>query len=304
MRFCRYCGKKVEDEEKICPACGKDITPAIGGRGDAGHVSSAGPVSAGPLQNAGVAAWHPDSARTTAAGADSGKGQQPAGSYSGELPQKDLLSEGKKKESLSEGKEKDPLSEAKEKDPLSEEKKKYPLSEGKKRYLIIAGIIAAVALLAVLILFSGRCRAEGCRNKKAPGSDYCYNHKCNVPDCRKERLPLSNYCYEHYDLYDEDAREDSGGAYSWQLNISDVRVYSEYSFTYAEGTLKNNSDETVKYVRIKGAFKTRMGTVVDTDWTYAVGSEGLAPGESCKWKMSVTKDPSITDCDVTVLESD
>ena len=272
MRFCKYCGNKVGEEEKICPACGKNISPAKRAGGpDSTRVTAGGPdsarVTAGGPDSVRGTAGEPDSAKVKAGEADSGTGQYSAGTNPGAIQQKNSL------------------------------------AEGKKRYLIIAAIAAAAVLLAVLSLFSGRCRADACNNKKAPGSDYCYNHKCNVPDCRNQRLSFSNYCYEHYDLYDDDAKEENGGAYSWELNISDVRVYSEYSFTYAEGTLKNNSDSTVKYVRIKGAFKTRMGTVVDTDWTYAVGSEGLAPGESCKWKMSVTKDSSITDCDVTILES-
>ena len=193
MRFCKYCGNKVGEEDTICSACGKNISPAKRPGG-------------------------PDSARVTAGEADSGTGQYSAGTNPGAVQQKNSL------------------------------------AEGKKKYLIIAAIAAAAILLAVLSLFSGRCRADACNNKKAPGSDYCYNHKCNVPDCRNQRLSFSNYCYEHYDLYDDDAKEENGGAYSWELNISDVRVYSEYSFTYAEGTLKNNSDSTVKYVRIKGAF--------------------------------------------------
>ena len=49
-------------------------------------------------------------------------------------------------------------------------------------------------------------------------------------------------------------------------------------------------------------YQSRTGKVIDTDWTYAVGSEGLGPGESCKWKMSVEKDLSIKDCDVSIMD--
>lgn len=178
--------------------------------------------------------------------------------------------------------------------------KKTP--DRKKLYIGAAAVIAGVVLIAVIAMVSGRCRASGCRNRKAPGSDYCYNHKCDVNGCRKERMPYSNYCYEHHLLYDEDENEVSGGAYSWELNISDVLVYSEYNYTYAEGSLTNNSDSTVKFIKLKGAFKNSSGTVIDTDWTYAVGGEGLGPGESCKWKMHVTKDVNIKECDVSVME--
>lgn len=225
MRFCKYCGAKVEDTAAICPACGKEI------RNGSQTKESGPPVS---------------SLRTSV----------------------------------------------------------NKIVGGSRRWIYIGAGAAGILLLIVLVLFSGKCRSNGCRNRKAPGSNFCYNHKCDVPDCRKERLASSNYCYEHYLKYDLEDEDTSSGAYSWELKISDVKVYSEYSFTFAEGSLTNNSTSTVKYVKLKGSFKSRLGTVIDTDWTYAVGSEGLAPGETCKWKMSVAKDYDITDCDVTILDND
>ena len=179
-------------------------------------------------------------------------------------------------------------------------------TSAKSRVIYIGAAIAAVMILVMIIVMGGRCRASGCSNRKATGTDYCYYHKCDVNGCRKERLSYSNYCYEHRSLYEDTDSEDTGdyGAYSWELKISDVLVYSEYSFTYAEGSLTNNSDSTVKFVKVKGAFKDRSGRVIDTDWTYAVGGEGLSPGESCKWKMSVEKDINIKDCDVSIMGYD
>lgn len=225
MRFCKYCGAKVEDTAAICPACGKEI------RNGSQTKESGPPVS---------------SLRTSV----------------------------------------------------------NKIVGGSRRWIYIGAGAAGILLLIVLVLLSGKCKSSGCRNRKAPGSNFCYNHKCDVPDCRKERLASSNYCYEHYLKYDLEDEDTSSGAYSWELKISDVKVYSEYSFTFAEGSLTNNSSSTVKYVKLKGSFKSRLGTVIDTDWTYAVGSEGLAPGETCKWKMSVAKDYDITDCDVTILDND
>ena len=225
MRFCKYCGAKVEDTAAICPACGKEI------RNGSQTKESGPPVS---------------SLRTSV----------------------------------------------------------NKIVGGSRRWIYIGAGAAGILLLIVLVLFSGKCKSSGCRNRKAPGSNFCYNHKCDVPDCRKERLASSNYCYEHYLKYDLEDDDSTSGAYSWELKISDVKVYSEYSFTFAEGSLTNNSSSTVKYVKLKGSFKSRLGTVIDTDWTYVVGSEGLAPGETCKWKMSVTKDYDITDCDVTILDND
>ena len=178
----------------------------------------------------------------------------------------------------------------------------------RKHPKFLFGIVALiVCVLIVLIAVNpGKCKYSGCGNKAVSGSDYCYSHKCAVESCKDSRFLYSNYCYKHYLLYDDDVQEEFGSdpVYSHELKISNVKLSSNSSYTIAEGTITNNSDQTVSFVEIKGAFKTSSGSVVDTDWTYAVGSEGLAPGESCKWRLSVSKDWSIKDCTVTVIDFD
>ena len=170
---------------------------------------------------------------------------------------------------------------------------------------IVWGVLAVLAIVVVVAsLGSGKCDYGSCKNKAVAGYDYCYTHKCAISDCKKSCFGYSNYCYSHYLLYDDDAESDSKYVASYQLKISNVRVYTSGNYTYAEGTVTNNSDTTVKFLEVKGSFKNSYGTVVDTDWTYAVGSEGLAPGESSKWKLSVGKDYSIEECDVSILDYD
>ena len=254
MRFCKYCGKQVSEQEEVCPFCGKNIRPKTTGE--------AGSTLSGPAE-----------AKDTP-----GNSPQPASALSTEA------------ETVN--------------DPLDRKMQTAGDSDSRNRktlYIAVAVALTAAVLVAAA-MFSGRCRSEGCRNRKASGSNYCYNHKCDVTGCPEERYIFSNYCYQHHLQYDDKTSDSESGAYSWQLTVSDVSVYSSYSFTYAEGSLKNNSDTTVKYVKIKGTFKSYSGTVIDTDWTYAVGGEGLEPGESCKWKMFVDRDSSIKDCEVTVLD--
>ena len=167
---------------------------------------------------------------------------------------------------------------------------------------IAAVIVIAIIVLCISVANHSACRNGSCSNKAVPGYDYCYSHKCSVPDCPSSCYTYSNYCYTHYLTYDDDAIANYVASY--ELKFSDIRLYSEYNYTYAEGTLTNTSDATVTFVKIKGAFKTSQGKVIDTDWTYAVGSEGLAPGESCKWELSVSKDTSIKNCDVSILDYD
>jgi hypothetical protein len=83
-------------------------------------------------------------------------------------------------------------------------------------------------------------------------------------------------------------------------SVSNVKVTSNSSYTICTGTVKNISTKyTFRYVKVKGSFLSSNGTVLDTDWTYAVGSEGLDPGESTTFRMSVTKNSSIKSCKVT-----
>lgn len=92
-------------------------------------------------------------------------------------------------------------------------------------------------------------------------------------------------------------------AYS-ALKISGVSVTSNSSYTVCTGTITNTGKKTYKFVQIKGAFKNSSGTTIDTDSTYAVGSEGLAPGESKTFRMSVSKNYSISKCSVSIYDYD
>lgn len=171
-----------------------------------------------------------------------------------------------------------------------------------KKILVAIVVIVLIAIGAAMNI--GRCQESGCNNRVVSGSDYCYTHKCAISSCDSRRFSYSNYCITHYRIYDDDANKNTTYVPSYQLRISNISLSSNSSYTIAEGTITNNSDETVSYVKIKGSFETSSGKVVDTDWTYAVGSEGLEPGESCKWRMSVSKDGSIKSCTVTILDFD
>ena len=85
-----------------------------------------------------------------------------------------------------------------------------------------------------------------------------------------------------------------------KINISSVTNNSSY--TVCTGTVKNTGKKTYRYVEVKGSFKDSSNNVVDTDWTYAAGSEGLAPGESSSFRLSVPKNVSIKSCSVSLLD--
>lgn len=188
-------------------------------------------------------------------------------------------------------------------DTLPAIKNKLQILGQKKVFTAVSVVVVLIIAISVAV-GSGKCQESGCNNKAVSGSNYCYSHKCAISSCASKRFSYSNYCITHYRIYDDDADTNTTYVPSYQLKISNIELTSNSSYTIAEGTITNNSDETVSYVKIKGSFETSSGTVVDTDWTYAVGGEGLEPGESCKWRMSVSKDRSIKNCTVTILDFD
>ena len=95
----------------------------------------------------------------------------------------------------------------------------------------------------------------------------------------------------------------SNNIYS-DLNITVESVSSNSSYTNCTGKIKNNGTTTYYDVKVKGSFKDSFDNVIDTDWTYAVGSEGLAPGESKKFSLSVVEDHDIKSCTVDLLNFD
>ena len=85
------------------------------------------------------------------------------------------------------------------------------------------------------------------------------------------------------------------------LKESNVKITHNSSYTVCTGTIKNTGTSTVRFVKIKGAFTDYSGNVADTDWTYAVGNEGLAPGESTTFRMSIPKNSSVKTCKITFI---
>lgn len=88
------------------------------------------------------------------------------------------------------------------------------------------------------------------------------------------------------------------------LKFSEIYVTNNSSYTVCTGKVTNYGNNTYSFVTIKGAFEDSSGTVVDTASTYAIGSEGLSPGESKSFRMSVKKDLSIEDCSITISDYD
>ena len=169
--------------------------------------------------------------------------------------------------------------------------------QGANKKVLIGALIAVAALLFLLPNIAGkRCALDGC-DEKTDGGRYCFSHACMVDGCNNAKSYYSIYCYYHTPV-DESTLHNAED----DLYISSVYIDHGYSYTEVTGKVKNNGNYTYEFVQLKGVFQDSRGNVVDTDWTYLVGSEGIAPGETVTFKMYVDRNYSINQCKVTVID--
>lgn len=197
-----------------------------------------------------------------------------------------------------------PLEAEKESEPETTIVQKSTAQISKKTIGIVFAVVAVIGIIFFAVSNANRCEASGCNNTKVTNGQYCAKHTCGKSGCYNYKSADSFYCYTHKSSDTSTNYTSSYESAYTALEISDVKVTSNSSYTICTGTVKNTGKKTYTFVQVKGSFKDSSGTVVDTDWTYAVGSEGLSPGESTTFRMSIDKNYKITSCSVTLLDYD
>lgn len=164
-------------------------------------------------------------------------------------------------------------------------------------------IIGIVIVLLVAYIFGVRCKSGFCLFPGTFRGEYCIVHTCGIQGCYNKAVKEKTFCYTHmpsastdYNYIPEKAED--------VIDFSDINISSNSSYTICTATVTNNGMRTYMFVEVKGKFKDSSGTVIDTDWTYAVGSEGLAPNESVSIRLSVKKDFNISTCDLEIIDYD
>lgn len=166
-----------------------------------------------------------------------------------------------------------------------------------KKYIIIGLFV----ICFIVYFFGIRCKNGLCMLPCSFGGEYCVIHTCERAGCINKKAENKNYCYTHSPTtssginYTPESAQDV-------FEFSNIEISHNSSYTICTGTITNNGRKTYTFVEVKGKFKDSSGTVLDTDWTYAVGSEGLAPGESTTFRISVDKNRSITRCTMEILD--
>ncbi len=170
---------------------------------------------------------------------------------------------------------------------------------------IIIYIFVGILIAALIYVFVIRCKAGFCLLPSSLHGEYCVIHTCDKNGCYNKVAEGKDYCYTHmrptstptYYNYTPEVAEDV-------LAFSDINVSKNSSYTVCTATITNNGKKTYTFIEVKGKFKDSSGTILDTDWTYAVGADGLEPGESTTFRLSVSKNTNITKCELEILDYD
>jgi len=92
-------------------------------------------------------------------------------------------------------------------------------------------------------------------------------------------------------LYEQNTQKQSALS---NLDFEDVKGYSRDEYMHIEGKLRNNGDTPITYVKVGVEYLDKNGTILDTDWTYAVGGEQLVPGAAKSFRVMTKRDGRMT----------
>lgn len=87
------------------------------------------------------------------------------------------------------------------------------------------------------------------------------------------------------------------------LKVTSIKTSSSYSYVYCSVTnvssLYGNAT-MYRYVKVKAVFKDKYGSVLDTDWAYAVDSAWLNPGET-KTFYYMVRNTSVASATLSIM---
>lgn len=98
---------------------------------------------------------------------------------------------------------------------------------------------------------------------------------------------------------DENTTEEDNTANS--LKFEDTKLETRGDYIYYTGYVKNVGNRSYTYIKVKAVYYDEGGNILDTDWTYAVSSEGLAPNERKSFKIMTRYTESITQGSLSIL---
>lgn len=121
---------------------------------------------------------------------------------------------------------------------------------------------------------------KGKINSERPTAHMCLN--CGALNSYKKFLG-GTYCDS---CYEELLKLDTKNC----LDFSNVSSNTNSLYNTVTGSVTNNGNHTVYFVKVKITYTDNQYNVIDTDTAYVCGEEGLAVGETSKFYSSVIRD--------------
>ena len=103
---------------------------------------------------------------------------------------------------------------------------------------------------------------------------------------------------------EEEAEKKYNELFPVQVSTKECDVTYNRGYYYCNGTVHNVSSSTHYYVKVKVTYYDSNDTVLTTDWTYAVGSEGIRGGENQQFEIMTKVNGSVDKYRVEVLDWD
>jgi len=77
------------------------------------------------------------------------------------------------------------------------------------------------------------------------------------------------------------------------IKFEDIKIFDRSNYMYCEGKVRNYGTKTFNYVKVKVEWLDKNDIIVDTDFTYAVSGEGLAPDEAKSFSIMTPVDSKM-----------
>jgi hypothetical protein len=86
------------------------------------------------------------------------------------------------------------------------------------------------------------------------------------------------------------------------IAFESIQVRSDGDYMICEGKVRNTGTNTYDFVKVKVEWLDSRNEIIDTDWTYAVGGESLAPREAKSFKIMTDRDRSMASARYYIIE--
>ena len=84
------------------------------------------------------------------------------------------------------------------------------------------------------------------------------------------------------------------------IAVHQVRTFQDNNLLHCEGHVQNVGPEPHSFVQVSVAWLDETDELLHSDWTFAVGGEGLAPEQQTSFQFDAPLHPAVKRCRLTI----